>query len=103
PATLEAGAASDTPSGSLATGTPSPTPGGPCINNAHFVADVTVPDGTEFMPGQPIDKQWRVKNTGTCDWGADYRLVLVSGNAMGAPSEGALFPAKGAGEAVLQL
>jgi hypothetical protein len=96
-------AASDTPAVSLATGVPSPTPGGPCINNAHFVADVTVPDGTQYMPGQPVDKQWRVKNTGTCDWDADYRLVLVSGNAMGAPSEVALYPAKAGSEAVLEL
>jgi hypothetical protein len=98
-----AAAASDTPAVSLATGTPSPTPAGPCTNNAHFVADVTVPDGTAFQPGQPIDKQWRVRNTGTCDWGADYRLVLVSGNALGAPSEVALYPAKGGSEAILEL
>jgi Ig-like domain from next to BRCA1 gene len=99
----EAASASETPAVSLATGTPTPTPTGPCTNNAHFVADLTVPDGTQYLPGQPIDKQWRVKNTGTCDWGADYRLVLVSGNAMGAPSEVALYPAKGGSGAVLDL
>ena len=103
-ATLEeAAAGSDTPSVSLATAAPSPTPAGPCANNAHFVADVTVPDGTQYLPGQPIDKQWRVQNTGTCDWDADYRLVLVSGNAMGAPSEVALYPAKAGSEAILEL
>jgi hypothetical protein len=100
--TLEA-AASDTPAVSLATDTPSPTPAGPCTNNARFVADVSVPDGTQFLAGQPFDKQWRVRNTGTCDWGADYRLVLVSGNALGAPSEVALYPAKGGTEAILEL
>ena len=105
-ATLEAaatGTSSGTPDISLATGTPSITPAGPCTNNAHFIADVTVPDGAEFLPGQPIDKQWRVRNTGTCDWNADYRLVLVSGNALGAPSEVALYPAKGGNEAILEL
>jgi hypothetical protein len=105
-ATLETAATqadSGTPDISLATGTPSPTPAGPCTNNAHFVADVTVPDGTEFTPGQPIDKQWRVRNTGSCDWDADYRLVLVSGNALGAASEVALYPAKAGNEAILQL
>jgi hypothetical protein len=102
--TLDAGAAaSDTPAVSLATATASPTPAGPCTNNLHFVADVSVPDGTQYQPGQPIDKQWRVKNTGTCDWGADYRLVLVSGNAMSAPSEVALYPARSGSEAVLEL
>ena len=88
---------------SLATDTPSPTPAGPCTNNARFVADLTVPDGTQFLPGQPIDKQWRVRNTGSCDWGADYRLVLVSGNALGAPSEVALYPARAGNEAILEL
>lgn len=103
-ATLEIAAkASNTPAVALATGTPSPTPAGPCTNNAHFIADLTVPDGTEFQPGQPIIKQWRVRNTGTCDWGADYRLVLVSGNALGAPSEAALYPAKDGSEAVLEI
>jgi hypothetical protein len=92
-----------TPAISVATGTPSPTPAGPCTNNAHFIADVTVPDGTEFLPGQPVDKQWRVRNTGTCDWNGDYRLVLVSGNALGAPSEVALYPAKAGNEVVLEL
>jgi|SRR5579859_4262354 len=101
--TLSAPTASDTPALSLATGTPSPTPGGACTNNARFVADVTVPDGTQFQPGQPIDKQWRVRNIGTCDWGPDYRLVLVSGNAMGAPSEIALYPAKNGDEAILEV
>ncbi len=96
-------AASDTPAVALATGTPSPTPAGPCTNNARFVTDVTVPDGTQFLPGQPIDKQWRVRNTGTCDWGPDYRLVLVSGNALGAPSEVALYPARGGTEAILEI
>ena len=94
---------SDTPAVSLATGTPTPTPAGPCTNNARFVADVTVPDGAQFLPGQPIDKQWRVRNIGTCDWGPDYRLVLVSGNALGAPSEVALYPAKGGTQAILEL
>jgi hypothetical protein len=99
----EAATAIDTPAVSLATDTPSPTPAGPCSNNAHFVADITVPDGAQYLPGQPIDKQWRVRNTGSCDWGADYRLVLVSGNALGAPSEVALYPARSGTEAILEL
>jgi hypothetical protein len=96
-------AANDTPAVALATGTPSPTPAGPCTNNARFVADVTVPDGTQFLAGQPIDKQWRVRNIGTCDWGPDYRLVLVSGNALGAQSEVALYPARAGTEAILEV
>jgi hypothetical protein len=64
---------------------------------------VTVPDGTQFLAGQPIGKQWAVRNNGTCDWDANYRLVLVSGNAMGARSELALFPARAGANAVFDI
>jgi len=102
--TLEPGAvASATPLLSAATSTPTPTLEGPCTDNLGFLADITVPDGTQFQPGQPIDKQWRVRNTGTCEWGPDYRLVLVSGNALSGRGEIALYPAKPGGEAILQM
>lgn len=101
--TVAVNLATQTPVESLATATPSPTPAGPCRDNAHFVVDITVPDGTQFLPGAPIDKQWRVRNTGTCDWGPDYRLLLVSGNALGAVSEAALYPAKAGNEAIIEL
>ena len=42
-----------------------------------FVADVTVPDGTSMSPGQDFLKTWRVKNTGSCPWGAGYKLVYA--------------------------
>src|SRR5690606_21966313 len=83
--------------------TPTPTATEPCQNNLTFVADATVPDGSQFLPGQPIDKQWRVTNSGTCDWTANYRLVLVSGNGLGPRSEVALFPARAGSEAVVQV
>jgi hypothetical protein len=103
-AALEPGAeASATPLLSAATGTPAPTAEGPCTNNLGFLADITVPDGTQFEPGKPIDKQWRVRNTGTCEWGPDYRLVLVSGNALSGRGEIALYPARPGNEAILQM
>jgi hypothetical protein len=86
-----------------ATETPTASPTPPCADNLVFLNDVTVPDGSQFLPGQPIDKQWSVRNSGNCDWRADYRLVLVSGNALGPRSEAALYPAKAGAEAVLQL
>jgi hypothetical protein len=43
----------------------------------EFVADVTVPDGTNMAPGQDFLKTWRVKNTGSCTWDADYKLVYA--------------------------
>ena len=42
-----------------------------------FVADVTVPDNTNMAPGQDFLKTWRVKNTGSCPWGAGYELVYA--------------------------
>ena len=82
--------------------TPTPTEG-PCTDDSDFLTDLTVPDGTQFQPGQFIGKQWSVRNNGTCDWNAGYRLVLVSGNAMGARSEQMLFPARAGVEAVIEV
>jgi hypothetical protein len=48
----------------------------------QFVADVTVPDGTNMAPGQDFLKTWRVKNTGSCTWGADYKLIYSYGERM---------------------
>lgn len=63
------------PSG--ATATP-----GACTNNAVFVADVTVPDGTPIAAGQAFNKIWRLRNTGTCPWGVGYQFLFVAGEAM---------------------
>jgi ABC-type amino acid transport substrate-binding protein len=84
---LSAGAA-------LPTGTPVPGPTGTpvpgptatpvgCLNAMAFIKDVTIPDGTEMKPGQDFDKTWRIKNTGTCDWNSNYKLVFVQGDRMG--------------------
>lgn len=72
----------DTP---VATDTPVPDISGPggCTLNAAYVADVTVPDDTEFAPGEAFTKVWRMRNSGTCDWEAGTQLISVSGEAMG--------------------
>ena len=73
---------------------PSPTPIGtaqiPIIPataygcyNAFFVADVTVPAGTNFVPGKTFTKTWRLANTGTCDWNGDFKITYISGNLFG--------------------
>ena len=54
-----------------------------CTDNAAFVADVTVPDGTNFSPGAAFTKTWRVRNTGTCVW-TNHSLVFGSGAQMAA-------------------
>ncbi len=53
-----------------------------CVNNSAFVADVTVPDGTVFEPGQPFNKIWRVRNSGTCAWGRGYTFGFTGGTTM---------------------
>lgn len=55
-----------------------------------FVSDVTVPDGTDFAPGETFTKTWRLKNVGTCTWTTSYALVFSSGAAMGGPASQAL-------------
>ena len=82
---------------------PAPAPEAPCANDARFVRDVTIPDGTQFLPGQLLLKKWSVENAGTCDWGANYRLVFINGDTLGAPSEVALYPARAGTTAIWEI
>ena len=67
------------------TNTPVPTiTSTPCANNdAHFVSDVTVPDGSHFPPGAAFTKTWRLRNNGQCPWTTAYTLRNVGGEIMG--------------------
>jgi hypothetical protein len=47
------------------------------------VKDVTIPDKTAMAPGQTFTKTWLVRNTGTCNWEAGFKLVFFKGDAMG--------------------
>lgn len=60
--------------------------GGTICDSAELVADVTVPDGTNFAPGSVFKKTWRLKNNGTCAWTTAYTLVFDSGEKMGGPA-----------------
>ena len=85
----EVGEASPTPTPPpAATDTPVPDVSGPggCTLNAAYVADVTVPDDTEFAPGTAFVKVWRVRNSGTCVWETGTQLVFVSGDPLGGPA-----------------
>lgn len=58
---------------------------------AQFIADVTIPDGTNFAPGTAFKKTWRLKNIGSCAWNSnDVSLIFDSGERMGAPASLAL-------------
>jgi hypothetical protein len=70
------------------TDTPAPTATEtpiPC-DQISWGKDVTVPDGTEIVPGESFKKTWRLRNSGSCTWTSGYELVFQSGNSMGAPA-----------------
>src|SRR5262245_29383090 len=63
------------------TNTPVPTAITYC-DWAAFITDVTIPDGTQFAPGEVFTKTWRLKNIGTCTWTPDYDIAFASGSQM---------------------
>jgi uncharacterized protein YceK len=66
---------------SAATNTPVSTANG--CNDAVYVSDVTIPDGTVLAPGESFTKTWKFQNTGTCNWNEGYLITFVSGTNMG--------------------
>jgi hypothetical protein len=95
----------------VVTSTPSPTPTAapaaqsadptpvPCTYNASFVADVTIPDNTQLPPGTEFVKTWRLRNSGTCNWGQGFKFVFIEGERMSAP-DAVDAPPTAAGETV---
>ncbi len=97
-----------TPIPALFTSVPTPTvtvtpTSGPCTDNLAFIDDITVDDGTSFLPSASIDKQWLVQNSGTCNWDATYRLKWVGGDPMGATQQQFLYPARAGTQATLRV
>jgi hypothetical protein len=82
---------------------PSRTSTPPCSNDLAFIDDLTIPDYSTVSPGDLLDKQWLVRNSGTCDWNSTYRLRFIGGDLMGASADQALFPARSGVEAVLRI
>lgn len=58
----------------------------PCVLDAVYVADVTIPDYSPIAPGVGFNKTWRVRNTGPCDWGEGVGIRFVSGAKLDAPN-----------------
>ncbi|HOD03442.1 MAG TPA: NBR1-Ig-like domain-containing protein [Anaerolineaceae bacterium] len=79
------------------------TPGGPCEDLLSFIADVTIPDGSQVQPGSTLDKRWEVQNSGTCNWNENYRLRLIAGEELGASSEQALTPTRSGTNTVIRI
>ena len=73
----------DTPT-PTSTVTPTITPVPAACNDATFIEDVTIPDGSAFTPSTQFLKVWRLRNVGSCTWTTDYELVFVGGNRLGA-------------------
>jgi len=71
------------PSATPVTPTPSQIAGS--CNRATFVKDITVSDGTVFLPGSQFTKIWRLKNTGACNWDNKVALIYIGGDYMGSP------------------
>ena len=78
----------ETPIAATPTGAPQPT----CSLNSRFIADVTIPDGTQMAPNSPFVKTWQIQNNGSCNWDANFQLVFVSGAQMFAPSPSPIPP-----------
>jgi hypothetical protein len=78
-----------------------PTAGTPTGGDAaQYVADITVPDGTQFSPGERFTKTWRLQNTGTSVWTTNYDLAFLGGAQMGGPQAVPLTQSVASGETV---
>ena len=73
------------PTLSTATRQPPAASATPVCDQAQFVRDITIPDGSQIAPGAAFTKTWRIRNAGACNW-SGYTLVFDSGELMGATS-----------------
>lgn len=53
---------------------------GDACNNAIYIADLTIPDGTVLRPGEDFRKVWQIRNTGSCTWDEGYGLIFIGGD-----------------------
>ena len=61
----------------------------PCVYRATFLGDVTIPDNALVSPGALFRKTWRLRNDGTCAWGPNAAVPLmtnINNNPLGAPN-----------------
>ena len=57
-----------------------------CVNQATYLADVTIPDNTQLQPGEAFTKTWSVKNSGTCAWDETYMVAFARNEQMSGPT-----------------
>jgi hypothetical protein len=74
-----------------------------CTNELTFLGDISIPDGTSVEPGTTLDKQWDIKNSGTCDWDETYSIRLLDGPDLGATTPQAITPLRTDVEGVIRI
>jgi hypothetical protein len=62
------------------------TPQAGTENKAEWVSQ-SIADKTVFAPSETFTMTWRLKNTGTSTWAANYILRFYSGDPFGSPEE----------------
>jgi hypothetical protein len=67
--------------GPVGTATPTlrPVITGTGSDSSKYIADVTIPDGTVFNPGDTFIKTWTILNNGKTTWTKEYKLVYFDG------------------------
>ena len=78
-------------------------PFGSCTDGLTFLGDLTYPDRTKVHPGERIEKSWKVRNSGECDWGPEYRFRWGAGTHLTGQDEFALYPASAGSEAAIVI
>jgi hypothetical protein len=99
----EAAFATPQPSGEISqTKMPALTATPACTNALMYLQDLTIPDDSRVSARSPLDKRWKVQNSGSCNWDERYRIKLISGLDLGA-REQALYPARSGTELTIQI
>ncbi|MEJ2710306.1 MAG: NBR1-Ig-like domain-containing protein [Anaerolineales bacterium] len=80
--------ATPAPGGAVATPLPtpqaSPTPQPSPCDQVELLGHPSAEPGAQFIPGADFVKTWRLKNSGSCTWDANYALMFLDGDPLGA-------------------
>lgn len=74
-----------------------------CTNDLKFINDLTLPDGSFVKAGATLDKQWEVKNSGSCNWNETYSIRLINGPELGATSPQTITPLRSGVKGTLRI
>jgi len=51
-------------------------------DNATFISDVSIKDGTIFLPNARFTKTWKIENSGTTTWDTGYAIRYLEGASL---------------------